>query len=42
MKIDIRSFLRGAGADYDAKVEAELQKRRVIHSQEPIKVRIIN
>jgi hypothetical protein len=42
MSIDLRTFFSGAGENYEARVEAELQKRRVIDSQELVKVRIIN
>ena len=42
MTIDLRAFLSMAGGDYEARVEAELEKRGVIHSQELIKVRIIH
>jgi hypothetical protein len=42
MTIDFRTFISGSGIDYEARVESELEKRRVIHSQELIKVRIIH
>lgn len=41
MTMDISKFFRLNIADCEAKVEAELQRRRARHSKELVKVRII-
>ena len=40
MAIDLKALLIGKDGDYEARVEAELHNKRVMHSQELIKVRM--
>ena len=42
MRIDFSTFFCGKNVNYDAKVEEELERRRMILSEKIIKVRIIN